>query len=124
MIYGMRVVFIKQLRAAVDLPALSRLVMHCMDRQGMNKLCFSASCYLQVTACFLAGHLVDCKGQDVYMQYPERLSLPITFITGVLSGCIHPPVVWITEWVQLCAPHNKLWQCTTPAILQRDALVL
>ncbi|KAK9823504.1 hypothetical protein WJX72_003231 [[Myrmecia] bisecta] len=40
------------------------------------------ACLRQVTSCLLAGQLVDSKGQGVYMQHPQRLSLPITFITG------------------------------------------
>lgn len=44
---------------------------------------------VQLMRCFLAGHLVDAKGEEVYMQHYKRLAIPITFITGRFSAKHH-----------------------------------
>ncbi|MFB6265432.1 MAG: alpha/beta fold hydrolase, partial [Bradymonadaceae bacterium] len=48
-----------------------------------------------------AGQIVDSEGDDVYLDSPERLDLPITFIHGAENACYLPESTERTvEWLR------------------------
>ena len=51
------------------------------------------------------GHLVDFKGQDVYMPHFDRLKLPICFISGADNQC-YLPLSTQKTYERLCQLHG------------------
>ena len=51
------------------------------------------------------GHLVDFKGNDVYMSHFERLTMPICFISGAENQCYLPEST-LKTYQRVCAVHG------------------
>ena len=54
------------------------------------------------------GHLVDARGNDVYLPHLQRLALPISFIHGAENGCYHPESTRLT-YEKLRAANGDLY---------------
>jgi cholesterol oxidase len=51
------------------------------------------------------GHLVDFKGQDVYMPHFDRLTMPICFISGEDNQCYLPEST-LRTYERVCKIHG------------------
>ncbi len=50
----------------------------------------SLSAFDHLAAMVRAGHLVNAKGEDVYLPHVQRLSIPMRIIHGEMNECFHP----------------------------------